>query len=465
MTVGLAEAMEAPTSAPVRAPTRWSMERRRLRLYWLMLAFDLIALTAGFLFAGELRGTRGLVINGYPIVVGALPLFMIFGLVCEAYSSECLRSAPESARRALAALGATSLILITLAFFAQVGAILSRLAFAYAILISAVLILVGRGLVAALIRWRFGGVVIKNLLLVDGEPATCPDDCDKLDVEHGDIRPDLASPDHLARLSALVEPYDRVFLSAAPGRREAWITALKATGIGVELVIPTQDILGAVGLGRLGEADTFVLSRGPLSLSSQIKKRAFDLALTVPALIFLGPLLLAVAAAIRLDSKGPALFAQIRVGRGNQPFRIWKFRSMHVAQTDAQGVVSAQRDDKRVTRVGKFIRATSIDELPQLFNVLLGDMSLVGPRPHAKGSTAGDQLFWEVSHRYWMRHAAKPGITGLAQVRGFRGNTERAEDLEARLRSDLEYLQHWSFWRDLVILFATVRVISHDNAY
>ncbi|WP_303245769.1 sugar transferase, partial [Salmonella enterica] len=140
-------------------------------------------------------------------------------------------------------------------------------------------------------------------------------------------------------------------------------------------------IWGAVGMGRLGQADTFILSRGPLSLSSQIKKRAFDLALTIPALILIGPLLLLVAAAIRLDSKGPALFSQTRVGRGNMPFRIYKFRSMHVAQTDAHGAVSARRGDDRITRVGRFIRKTSIDELPQLLNVLKGDMSLVGPRP------------------------------------------------------------------------------------
>ena len=444
------------------------MERRRLRIYWLMLALDMLAIIAGFYLAGQIRGARGLVVNGVPIVVGAIPLFMAFALVCEAYSVEALTSPPESARRSLAALGATSLIIVTLAFFAQVGAILSRLAFTYAILLSAMLILVGRALVAMLIRWRFGGVVIKNLLIIDGAAASAPADCDVLDIAgggSGSARPDLDSPDQLARLGALVEPYDRVFLSAAEEHRDAWITALKATGISVELVMPTQDIWGAVGMGRLGQADTFILSRGPLSLSSQVKKRAFDLALTLPALLFIGPLLLLVAAAIRLDSKGPALFTQSRVGRGNQPFRIYKFRSMRVEQTDAHGVRSASRDDDRITRVGRFIRKTSIDELPQLLNVVKGDMSLVGPRPHAMGSTAGDRLFWEVSQRYWMRHAAKPGITGLAQVRGFRGNTERAEDLEMRLRSDLEYVQEWSFWRDLVILFATVKVISHDNAY
>src|SRR5690606_16858766 len=116
-------------------------------------------------------------------------------------------------------------------------------------------------------------------------------------------------------------------------------------------------------------------------------------------------------------------------------------------------------------RVGRFIRRTSIDELPQLFNVVLGNMSLVGPRPHAVGSRAGEQLFWEVSDLYWMRHALKPGITGLAQINGSRGATHCRADLETRLRYDLEYLQTWSLWNDLTILFATLKVVSHDNAY
>src|SRR3546814_2543983 len=111
------------------------------------------------------------------------------------------------------------------------------------------------------------------------------------------------------------------------------------------------------------------------------------------------------------------------MGRGNRIFRILKFRSMRVEATDANGARSASRDDDRITRVGKFIRATSIDELPQLINVLSGEMSLVGPRPHALGSTAGNELFWRVDRQYWHRHALKPGITGLAQIRGFRGAT------------------------------------------
>jgi lipopolysaccharide/colanic/teichoic acid biosynthesis glycosyltransferase len=138
---------------------------------------------------------------------------------------------------------------------------------------------------------------------------------------------------------------------------------------------------------------------------------------------------------------------------------------MRTEMCDTAGNQSTQRDDKRITRVGAFIRKTSIDELPQLINVLLGDMSLVGPRPHALGSLAGNKLFWEVNEQYWIRHALKPGITGLAQVRGYRGATVEHADLENRLRADLEYADRWSLWLDVTILASTAKVLVHTNAY
>ncbi len=441
------------------------MERRRMRLYALCLALDLAAIFAGFWLGSLTQGARGLTINGFPVVFGAMPFFVIFGLMYGAYSVKGLSDYADSSRGVLAAFGATSLLIVTFAFLAQVGAVMSRQAFVYAVLFSVALILVGRALVAALVRWAFDSVVEKSLLIVDGPPVGLAPDCDVLDAKALGLRPDLDNPGTIARLGGLVDPYDKIYLGVGEANREAWITTLKATGMAVELLVSIQDIHGAVGLGRLGDRDTLILSMGPLSLASRVQKRAFDLALTIPALILIAPLLLFVAIAIRLDSKGPALFAQTRIGRNNQPFKIFKFRSMYLAQTDANGTVSASRNDSRITRVGKFIRATSIDELPQLFNVLIGNMSLVGPRPHATASTAGDQLFWEVSHHYWMRHASKPGITGLAQIRGFRGSTEKREDLEGRLRCDLEYLQNWTFWGDLVILLATVKVLKHQNAF
>lgn len=153
------------------------------------------------------------------------------------------------------------------------------------------------------------------------------------------------------------------------------------------------------------------------------------------------------------------------MGRGNRFFDMYKFRSMTEALSDSEGSVSTAKQDMRTTRVGRFIRRTSIDELPQLFNVLLGDMSLVGPRPHAIGSQAGDKLFWEVDSRYWHRHSLKPGLSGLAQVRGYRGATELESDLVQRLQSDLEYLEGWTILRDIRILFLTLGVLVHDRAF
>jgi lipopolysaccharide/colanic/teichoic acid biosynthesis glycosyltransferase len=207
------------------------------------------------------------------------------------------------------------------------------------------------------------------------------------------------------------------------------------------------------------------VAHAPLDLSRRAIKRGLDLILTIPGMVFLAPLLIGVAIAIKLDSKGPVFFLQPRVGRGNRIFLMYKFRSMRTELADSAGAKSTSRDDNRVTRVGRFIRATSIDELPQLFNVLRGEMSLVGPRPHALGSLAGNELFWEVDERYWHRHASKPGLTGLAQVRGYRGETRERKDLADRLHADLEYLNGWTIWRDISILISTIRVVVHRNAY
>jgi lipopolysaccharide/colanic/teichoic acid biosynthesis glycosyltransferase len=138
---------------------------------------------------------------------------------------------------------------------------------------------------------------------------------------------------------------------------------------------------------------------------------------------------------------------------------------MRTEASDHKAATLTRRDDDRVTRVGAFLRKTSIDELPQLFNVLNGDMSVVGPRPHAAAAKAGDSLYWEVDARYWERHCIKPGMTGLAQVRGHRGATDHHQDLIDRLQSDLEYVSDWSIWRDLRIIVATLGVLVHHKAY
>jgi Undecaprenyl-phosphate glucose phosphotransferase len=216
----------------------------------------------------------------------------------------------------------------------------------------------------------------------------------------------------------------------------------------------------------LGDLPVLTLFERPISGMDAIIKRAEDLLLTIPLILVLSPLLILTAIAIRLDSPGPILFRQPREGFNNRLFDVLKFRSMTHESCETDAIQQATRDDKRVTRVGAFIRKTSIDELPQLFNVLKGEMSLVGPRPHAPSTRAGGRLFNEIVQTYAARHKVKPGITGWAQVCGFRGETDTEEKLLKRLDHDLHYIENWSVTFDLYILFRTViAVLAPKNAF
>jgi exopolysaccharide biosynthesis polyprenyl glycosylphosphotransferase len=184
-------------------------------------------------------------------------------------------------------------------------------------------------------------------------------------------------------------------------------------------------------------------------------KRAMDVLGAGLALALLAPLLIAIAVAIKATSPGPVMFSQHRYGYRDRRFRIYKFRTMYSHLADATGVRQAVDGDARVTRIGRILRNTSLDELPQLFNVLKGDMSLVGPRPHVPRMRAADALYEQVVPYYFQRHSVKPGITGLAQVNGFRGSTEDAEAAISRIHYDLEYIETWSLWLDVKIVVRT----------
>jgi Undecaprenyl-phosphate glucose phosphotransferase len=216
----------------------------------------------------------------------------------------------------------------------------------------------------------------------------------------------------------------------------------------------------------LGDMPVITLFERPISGTDAIVKRAEDLIFTVAILFFLWPLLLLAAIAVKLDSPGPIFFRQPREGFNNQRFDVLKFRSMTHDSCETDGIQQATRDDKRVTRVGRIIRATSIDELPQLLNVLKGDMSLVGPRPHAPSTRAAGRPFHEVVQTYAARHKVKPGMTGWAQVCGWRGETDTEEKLVKRLEHDLYYIENWSVTFDIYILIRTVfAVLFPKNAF
>jgi putative colanic acid biosynthesis UDP-glucose lipid carrier transferase len=215
-------------------------------------------------------------------------------------------------------------------------------------------------------------------------------------------------------------------------------------------------------LFELGPTKAIELQRAPLSAVQRTLKQGMDRILAAMSLVALMPFFAVISAAIRLESSGPALFLQTRTGFNGRPFRIFKFRTMSTLD-DGLVIVQATKNDMRVTHLGKLLRKLSIDEVPQLLNVLRGEMSLVGPRPHA---LAHDNEYDRLIATYAIRHKMKPGITGWAQVNGFRGETPEIGMMKRRVESDLWYIEYWSLWLDIRILLVTVvRVLRPNNVY
>ncbi len=204
----------------------------------------------------------------------------------------------------------------------------------------------------------------------------------------------------------------------------------------------------------------------PLGEWGLLIKSVMDKVLACCAIVVIAPILGAVALAVKLDSKGPVIFKQKRFGFNNELIEVYKFRSMFTDEADLSASKLVTKDDPRVTRIGRFIRRTTLDELPQFFNVLKGDLSLVGPRPHATKAKAADSLYENVVDGYFARHKVKPGITGWAQINGWRGETDTAEKIERRVEHDLYYIENWSLTFDLYILARTpLALLNTDNAY
>jgi Undecaprenyl-phosphate glucose phosphotransferase len=204
----------------------------------------------------------------------------------------------------------------------------------------------------------------------------------------------------------------------------------------------------------------------PIANWGTVIKWIFDKTIAGLALLLLAPVMAAVALAIRIDSRGPVLFKQKRYGFNNELIEVYKFRSMYTDRCDAAAAKLVTKDDPRVTKVGRIIRKTSLDELPQLFNVLEGSLSLVGPRPHAVSAKADNRLYDQVVDGYFARHKVKPGITGWAQINGWRGETDTEEKILKRVEHDLYYIENWSVLLDLYILLMTpVSLLKTENAY
>ena len=437
----------------------------RIRLYALLLLVDALAMAFAFFSAGLFRFGS---IAGYGLTTFSLlfPIYVAIGFNGgAAWSMAALHSPRASAVAATRALVISIGVATILLFSLKVGEDFSRLVFGIGSCLALTVIALARLAIGRRIGERYDWTFRRDVLLLDGAEAGSAHNELVIDARSSGLRPDCDDPAMLDRIGRLLDGAERVAIACAPERREAWTRALSGANVAVEVLVPELDVIGALGLGRHGTTPTLLVACGPLRLRDRVLKRLFDVFVSSAMLVVLAPVMAAAAVAIRLESPGPMLFAQDRIGRGNRLFRVLKFRTMRADAADGRGDRSTAPGDDRITRVGRLLRKTSIDELPQLVNVLKGEMSIVGPRPHPLGCRAEDALFWTIEDRYFDRHAIKPGITGLAQVRGLRGATWKRTDLSDRLHADLEYLRDWHIGRDVAILLRTVGVLIHPNAF
>ncbi len=437
-------------------------------------------------------GDRPEVFSEYllPVPLLALASVAIFQSL-ELYAVPVLRRFPGALPRLLMGWTIVFLLAFALIFFLKLDGVFSRVVFGswyasglFALTLSRVVIVqIGQALAAR-------GAFRRRAVLVGGGPEaeaflaamrqSGEHDLEILGIV--DDRTDDRSPGEvdgikkLGSVASLAElarqnPIDLAIFTlpiTAESRIIRMLGALNVLPIDIRLAAHAQRLrFKARHYSYFGSLPVFAISDRPVAGWANFQKAAFDRVLGAIILLLVSPLMLMVALAVRLDSPGPVLFRQRRFGFNNEPIEVFKFRSMYTHLTDHNAAKLATRDDPRITRVGRFIRRTSLDELPQLFNVVFhGNLSLVGPRPHAFAAKAGDRLYEDVIDGYFARHRVKPGMTGWAQINGWRGETDTPEKLQKRVEHDLHYIENWSLFFDFSILVMTpVALLRGENAY
>jgi len=429
---------------------------------------------------------QGAAVYAAPVFVlsASIPLvFQAFGL----YTIHAVLRVAEQSARVFLAWTTIFAIFTAIVFFTKLGDVYSRvwLASWYGVCLLAL-----RTTAAGLVRkWNKDGRLDRRAVIVGGGERAASlleslEDSRETDItitgifdDRGDERspPIVRGYPKLGKISQLVDfarqtRVDLLIVSlpmAAENRLLEVLKQLWILPVDVRLSAHTDKLrFRPRAYSYIGQVPFLDVFDKPLSGWDSIIKTLEDRIISALALVAALPVMALVALAIRLDSKGPILFKQKRYGFNNELIEVYKFRSMHVDQADRSAAKLVTKDDPRVTRVGRFIRKTSLDELPQLFNVLKGELSLVGPRPHATLAKAEDRLYTDVVDSYFARHRVKPGITGWAQVNGWRGETDTAEKIEKRVEHDLYYIENWSLLFDLHILFATpFALLDTENAY
>lgn len=451
--------------ARLERPFTPSLELRRVLLKAIFLLTDVLCIAMSYLLMGWIY--LGPVISNYALsqALLILPVFIVIGIYNETYSLRALRDLRFSLSRIATTVLVSSALLISMVYFLKESTEISRVFLVFGMVIGLAAMIALRIVLLGVLGRHFAVGLTNVLIIHDNGPKVEMAHAFHLDAAALGLRADLDNPNALHNLGHYVDNMDRVIVSCDVASRSHWSFLLRAAGVDGEVVSESLAELSPIGLKREAGFVSLVISTKPLGFQQRLVKRLMDLTISGIAFLAFSPIFLLAAIAIKIEDGGPVFFVQRRMGKGNKFFRMLKFRSMAVVHSDFGGSRSAKKSDPRITRVGGFLRRTSLDELPQLLNILKGDMSLVGPRPHALGSLAGEKLFWEVDRAYWSRHSLKPGLTGLAQVRGLRGATDLETDLSQRLRADLEYIANWSPFNDLLIMLLTFKVMIHDRAF
>jgi Undecaprenyl-phosphate glucose phosphotransferase len=469
----------------------WALAARgTFSIAFFLLDVALIVATAcgtGIAYTFAAYGERGEIADFVQVGVLAASIFAISNAYRSEYRSPNFFAFRPHARRTVQLWNVTLIGLLALGFLTQLSAAYSRGWIVLFYLVTLAGLLLERFLIVRLAaRARAAGLISAQRIFLIGTGAQVGSFINRYEpwslginivgcrfltplaatanaeARGGALDRDLAEA--IARVRSL-EP-DAIYLLLPWSATETIARCAEAfLALPVEIHLGPEQILhkfADVELSKLGPLASLQLTRLPLSTFEIIKKRLFDLVFAALALLALTPLLVVVAALIRLDSPGPVFFLQRRYGFNQQPFRIIKFRTMRTLD-DGAVVPQAMRDDPRLTRVGRWLRRWNIDEIPQLFNVLIGDMSLVGPRPHA---LSHDHEFERRISLYARRHNVKPGITGWAQINGFRGLIDTEEKIRKRVEYDLFYIDNWSLWLDLRIIVRTaLSPTAYRNAY
>ena len=405
------------------------------------------------------------------------------------YTAETLTSKAAALRKAITGWIAAFAMLITLAFIFKVSSDYSRLWVGAWFVLGTGLLIVGRVVSLSFLdrlsrAGRFaertvvigaglngerviahlaanGDISTKIVGLIDDRATRVPKSIVNIDL--------LGGLEDLVKLIR-ADQVDKVII-ALPGNAEQRIRNIVQQLSQVPVKILLAPELAAFAFTNRGSSEVGGLSMlqvldTPISGWGGFIKMLEDRLLAGGVLLALAPLMTIIAILIKIDSKGPVLFRQKRYGFNNKLIEVYKFRSMYTEMTDWNADRQTTRDDPRVTRIGRLLRKSSLDELPQLLNVLKGDMSIVGPRPHAVGTKAAGRLFEDVVDDYAARHNVKPGLTGWAQVNGWRGETETVDKIIMRVEYDLFYIRNWSIWLDLyIILITPFALMKTDDVY